>query len=255
MSSQNQAEQDTQYAVEMRNVVHNYHKQDQSSVFVFSDWQLNIAEQVFLYGNSGSGKSTILNLLSGILQPESGSISLFGTDIVTLSHRARDRFRANNIGVVFQQFNLIEYLSVAQNIKLAAHFKTNKERTGAITTSEVKSESVQELLEQLKLDKSVMHRKVSELSVGQRQRVAILRAFANSPSLLLVDEPTSALDASARDAFMDMLLNTSESHATAIVFVSHDEALKGHFARHLAMNSLLSQDASGATQRDNNYAG
>lgn len=237
-------------AVEMTGVIQNYNKKVPKSALVFSDWQLKRADQVFLHGDSGSGKSTVLNMLSGILQPQQGSIKLFGTDIVALSNRSRDAFRANNIGVVFQQFNLVPYLSVYQNIKLATYFgNAGKDDKGNT------KQHVERLLEQLKLDQSLMHRKVSELSVGQRQRVAILRAFANSPSLLLVDEPTSALDASARNAFMNMLLSTSVSQGTTMVFVSHDEALKEHFQHHVSMASLLTNNITGHEQKGHQHVG
>ncbi len=230
-------EPSSNFAVEMKGVVHTYNKKRPDDGFIFADWQLREAEQVFLYGNSGSGKSTLLNLLSGILQPQVGSINLFGTDIAALSNRARDQFRANNIGVVFQQFNLIPYLNIEQNIKLAAYFgnASTKEKGGVQT-----KERVETLMDSLQLSTTLMHRKVSELSVGQRQRVAILRAFANSPTLLLVDEPTSALDASARDAFMKLLLTVNESQGSTMIFVSHDEVLKSYFKKKVAMSALLS---------------
>ncbi|MFB1034571.1 MAG: ATP-binding cassette domain-containing protein, partial [Sinobacterium sp.] len=167
-----------------------------------------------LYGDSGSGKSTLLNLLSGILAPQQGSIKLFGTDISQLSNSARDRFRAENIGVVFQQFNLVPYLTVAKNIELAVYLaKSSKQKlTG----------SIEELTSALKLPDSVLNTPVANLSVGQQQRVAIMRAFINSPQLLLIDEPTSALDNSAKDAFMTLLLDMCRAHNTTMIFVSHD---------------------------------
>lgn len=217
-------------AIEVTDVEHAYagvHPQ-----LKFSRWSVKAGEQVFLYGNSGSGKSTLLNLLSGILSSQSGSIRLFGNDITTLSNRARDQFRAKNIGVVFQQFNLIPYLSVLENIELAAFLgKTRNQETVA---------RIESLVSSLQLPQRALHVPVSSLSIGQQQRVAIIRAFINSPKLLLIDEPTSALDDSAKHAFMTHLKDICERQATTMIFVSHDSALKSFFSVHTPISSFCS---------------
>lgn len=192
-------------------------------------WSVQAASQIFLYGDSGSGKSTLLNLLSGILKPTSGAIELAGVDISALSANKLDRFRAQNIGVVFQQFNLIPYLNVIQNVQLAEYFAKR-------TPSNPKA--LEPMLDSLNLATSILNQKVSNLSVGQKQRVAIMRALINSPKLLLVDEPTSALDASARDGFMQLLLSITEAKQTTLIFVSHDTALRQHFTKHIAVTDI-----------------
>lgn len=189
-------------------------------------WHLAKSEHVFLYGPSGCGKSTLLSLLCGILKPEQGNISVLGTDITHLKNSQKDRFRAQHIGVVFQQFNLVPYLSVLDNIQLAMYFASNSK----LTTSEAKDRIVS-MLSALHLPADCVMQKASELSVGQQQRVAIARALINKPDVLIVDEPTSALDASAKEAFMKVLINTARSSKAALIFVSHDQSLAQHFTR------------------------
>jgi putative ABC transport system ATP-binding protein len=193
-------------------------------------WKVGITERVFLYGNSGSGKTTLLNLLCGILIPTSGSVNLFGNNISTLSNSQRDLFRAKNIGVVSQKFNLIPYLSVLKNIQLAAYFAKN-------SRPEMNND-VKTLLNVLQLPNNIIHRQVNQLSVGQQQRVAIARALINNPRLLLVDEPTSALDTSAKNAFMDLLMQMCNNTKMTLIFVSHDTTLSHHFDSNLDITTL-----------------
>jgi putative ABC transport system ATP-binding protein len=195
-------------------------------------WQLDKSEHVFLYGPSGCGKSTLLNLLSGILAPQQGTVSILNKDITALKPSKRDRFRAQNIGVVFQQFNLIPYLSVLDNIRLAMHFANDSyDKDSSHTPKVTKQERIVSMLQALQLPIDCLQQKASELSVGQQQRVAIARALINKPDVLIVDEPTSALDASAKDAFMKVLIETTTSSNAALIFVSHDQSLASHFKR------------------------
>jgi len=185
-------------------------------------------EQVFLHGPSGSGKSTLLNLLAGILRPNTGTLEVLGKHFNALSGRQRDKWRAQHIGVVFQQFNLIPYLSALDNVLLAAHFgKTKHARTRAL-----------ELLNTLNISGHLQQVPADQLSIGQQQRVAIARALINQPELLIVDEPTSALDKPNCDAFMSLLLHQVNLHQTALVFVSHDASLMPHFSRVVALNEI-----------------
>jgi putative ABC transport system ATP-binding protein len=190
---------------------------------------------VFVHGRSGTGKSTLLNLLAGILSSKQGSIDIFGQSLSALSARQRDAFRAQHIGMVFQQFNLVSYLSVLENIQLAAHF--------AATSSEVVKQRCIELFNCLKLDIGLLNRSADTLSVGQQQRVAIVRALINQPRLLIVDEPTSALDSEAKAGFMQLLMSLIEQADTTLIFVSHDETLRPFFSRHISMSDLNCLDA------------
>jgi putative ABC transport system ATP-binding protein len=214
-------------------------------------WRLNKSEQVFLYGPSGCGKSTLLNLLSGILDPQQGSVSILNTDITALKPSKRDRFRAQHIGVVFQQFNLVPYLSVLDNIRLAMHFandgddKQSLDKQSKDKKSTTKQERIISMLQALELPRDCIQQKASELSVGQQQRVAIARALINKPDVLIVDEPTSALDASAKDAFMKVLIETATNSNAALIFVSHDQSLARHFKRIEALTDINESAALG----------
>lgn len=210
---------------------HNAAHSERARPFIeIEQWHLYRGEHLFLSGPSGSGKSTFLNLLSGTLTPNRGTISLLEQPFSALSNRQRDRFRANNIGVVFQQFNLIPYLSVEQNIKAALYF------AGANIEDRDLNERILTLIEDLQLSSQLLNAKADTLSVGQQQRVAIARALINRPDILIVDEPTSALDAKARDSFMDVLKKLANN--SALVFVSHDPYLKKYFSTHINMQQF-----------------
>ncbi|MDQ4423187.1 MAG: ABC transporter ATP-binding protein [Thalassolituus sp.] len=186
-------------------------------------WEVASGEKVFLEGESGSGKSTLLNLIAGILPPTSGQIALLGERLERLNQRQRDRFRAGNIGYIFQQFNLIPYLNAIDNILLAQEFSNKVTGNGFARA--------QELLEQLQLPESVWRLPGQSLSIGQQQRVAIARALFNSPRLILADEPTSALDQKNRKAFMEILMDLCDAYQSTLIFVSHDPTLASDFDR------------------------
>lgn len=172
----------------------------------------------------------MLNLLAGILTTAQGSIEILGQNLSALSTRQRDRFRARRIGIVFQQFNLIPYLNVFDNVRLAAYFG-NKENT------KIEQKTLQ-LFAALGLDRSILNKQTNALSVGQQQRVAIARALINSPEILIADEPTSALDNDARAAFMQLLTNVCRNQRSTLIFVSHDTSLAQHFQRIVDLTTL-----------------
>ena len=205
-------------------------EQGEERVLDIPSWEIARSERVFLQGESGSGKSTLLSLLSGMFVPSSGQVSVLGTAVSSLSTRERDRFRAGNIGFVFQQFNLIPYLSVLDNILLAARF--------AETTGVSARARAEELLIKVNLGVELHDRPAGQLSIGQQQRVAIVRALINSPELLLVDEPTSALDHRNRDSFLELLTEILSESGCAMVFVSHDPEIGNYFDSKLTMHDL-----------------
>ena len=205
-------------------------EQGEERVLDIPSWEIARSERVFLQGESGSGKSTLLSLLSGMFVPSSGQVSVLGTAVSSLSTRERDRFRAGNIGFVFQQFNLIPYLSVLDNILLAARF--------AETTGVSARARAEELLIKVNLGVELHDRPAGQLSIGQQQRVAIVRALINSPELLLVDEPTSALDHRNRDSFLELLTEILGESGCAMVFVSHDPEIGKYFDSKLTMHDL-----------------
>lgn len=232
----------SEYALALSNVRHQYHKKNASGpVLSIPQWQVKQGDHVFLHGDSGSGKSTLLNLLSGVLTPTSGSINLLGQDICQLSSAKRDAFRANHIGVVFQTFNLIPYLPVIKNIQLAAYFAGKKSANKDMQAVRTRAE---EMLSHLNLSVEVLDKPVNQLSIGQQQRVAIVRALVNAPEILLVDEPTSALDASARDAFMKVLLSVSKEAQTTLIFVSHDQSLRDYFSIATDIQTLFEEPSA-----------
>ena len=203
---------------------------DQRPVLEIPAWRVERNEHVFLQGASGSGKSTLLSLLAGLSVPTAGGLQILGDDIANMSTRQRDRFRGANLGVVFQQFNLIPYLSALDNVLLAARF-------GSAGMSGSRQRAAT-LLERVNLPLALHQRAASALSIGQQQRVAIVRALINTPSLLLVDEPTSALDHANRDAFLALLFEVLADQNCAMVFVSHDPGLGASFDTQVKIDEL-----------------
>ena len=184
-------------------------------------------ETLFMHGPSGCGKSTLLSLLAGVLTASSGEVRLLGKDWRTLAPAQRDHHRADHVGYIFQQFNLLPYLSVIDNVRLPCRFSARR----AVRASA--GESAEHLLERLGLVTELWKRRAVELSVGQQQRVAAARALIGRPELVIADEPTSALDESLRASFMRLLLQSCTAAGSALIFVSHDARLAGHFARQI----------------------
>jgi putative ABC transport system ATP-binding protein len=191
-------------------------------------FRVEAGERVFLRGPSGSGKSTLLGLIAGVLQPQAGRISVLGEDMGKLPAARRDRLRADRMGVIFQMFNLVPYLSVTGNVLLPLRFSPARRKAAG---NDPQAEA-RRLLARLGLtDEGLLERRVSDLSVGQQQRVAAARALIGSPSLVIADEPTSALDADARDRFITLLSEEVERSGASLLFVSHDASLAGLFTR------------------------
>lgn len=184
-------------------------------------------EQVFIQGDSGAGKSTLLNLIGGVLLPREGHIQILGQPLDALSAPARDRFRVDHIGFIFQQFNLLPYLSALDNVLLPCRFSATRARRAGPRPVE----AAHRLLEALEVDAGDAARPASTLSVGQQQRVAAARALIGRPALILADEPTSALDPRRQDAFLSLLGKEVAVHDCSLVLVSHDPRLASRFDR------------------------
>lgn len=184
-------------------------------------------ERTLLLGASGSGKSTLLSLICGISTPQAGSVEVDGADIARLSRRRRDRFRAENIGIVFQQFNLLPYATALDNALLPLRFAPDRRAK----LGDERAEALR-LAAALGLDEAHMTKGAAgSLSVGQQQRVAVVRALIGAPALIVADEPTSALDAGAQAAFVDTLFTHVEAAGASLLMVSHDERLSPWFDR------------------------
>ncbi len=199
--------------------------------------QMSQGESALLRGASGSGKSTLLALLGGVVVPGRGSVQVLGADFVSLSARARDRFRADHIGFLFQQFNLIPYLSVVENVLLPCGFSTRRRDAAAAQGMSARGEA-KRLLSRLDVDSSLWSRGVTRLSVGQQQRVAIARAMIGRPELIIADEPTSALDEARKESFLDLLMQECAAAGSTLLFASHDAGLEKRFDRIIDLPAL-----------------
>ena len=216
-------------AVELRDVVFRWQDGD-AFVLELPELVLAAGERLFVHGPSGSGKSTLLNLIGGVVQPAQGDVRLLGQPLATLGTAARDAFRAAHTGFIFQQFNLIPYLSVLDNVRLPCRFSPRRAARAGDETQEARR-----LLTALDIAAELWTRPAHRLSVGQQQRVAAARALLGKPEIIIADEPTSALDAGRQAAFLDLLLAEARAAGSSVLFVSHDLALADHFERTLEL--------------------
>ena len=205
----------------------------QATAIAFPDIQLSRGEHLFLHGPSGTGKSTLLSLFAGMLTPTAGSVRLLDQDFSSLRAGNRDRFRADHIGVIFQQFNLVPYLTALGNVTLPCRLSAARHAR----TRSAPDTAAHWLLDQLGIPTSERHRGVTRLSIGQQQRVAAARALIGAPDIILADEPTSALDADNRDRFLELLLSLAGQQQSSVVFVSHDPSLARHFHQQMFLGA------------------
>lgn len=187
-------------------------------------------EAVLIRGESGSGKSTLLNLLAGVLSPTTGHIQLLGQPFSGYSGRQRDLFRADYIGYIFQQFNLLPYLSTVQNVILPSQISSIRKQN-VLRHFKSPEAAAHHWLSKFNLDKSLLSKPAAQLSIGQQQRVAAARALIGTPRIILADEPTSALDQVNAHTFMQALLQEVHAINSTLIFVSHDSSLASHFDR------------------------
>ena len=186
-------------------------------------------QSLFLHGPSGCGKTTLLNLIGGVLEPQAGQIAVLGHDLAKLNGAARDALRADQIGFVFQQFNLVPYLSVIDNVTLPARFSSARRSRIEGGAQDLKIAAV-EVLARLGIA-ALQAQAVTKLSVGQQQRVALARALLGAPAMIVADEPTSALDTDRRDEFVELLFQSAAAAGSSVVMVSHDRELGERFDR------------------------
>jgi ABC-type lipoprotein export system ATPase subunit len=197
----------------------------ESQVFTMPDLACNSGEILLITGDSGKGKTTYLHLLAGLLSPKSGSILINNQDISILTEKNKDRFRGKNIGLIFQKSNFLAAFSALENVEMASWLATGKKNT---------SKAV-ELFKRLGIEDQ-MHKKTSQLSIGQQQRVSIIRALINSPKIVLADEPTSSLDDLNTQVVINLLVDLAKEFGTALVIVTHDSRLKDRFNNQIVLS-------------------
>lgn len=213
-----------------------------SFALTVEQFEIEQCESVLLLGGSGSGKSTLLSLICGILQADKGKICINGTDVGQLTAARRDRFRAENIGVIFQQFNLLPNVTPLDNVLLPLHFAPARRAR----LKQPSREAALSILDQLGLPGDAMTSEAaSQLSVGQQQRVAVARALIGQPPLIIADEPTSALDHASQTLFLDLLFQQVEAAGSTLLMVSHDAQLGERFDRQISIETISKTNRKG----------
>ena len=209
-------------SLELRNVTKTYRDPSGGRVPVLNvaNFQVATGEQVVLVGSSGGGKTTLLNIIAGITSADAGEVIVGGTNIVRLSESARDRFRAERIGYVFQTFNLLPAFTALENVLLGMSFGGRKPDRIHAT----------KLLERVGL-KHRLHHKPSQMSVGEQQRTSVARALANTPRLLLADEPTANVDVSNQQTVLQLLRDSCKDHNVSLLLVTHAQEVAAQFER------------------------
>jgi lipoprotein-releasing system ATP-binding protein len=200
-------------------------KYETTQAFQIPDVALEAGGELLILGKSGSGKTTILNIIAGLLKPQKGLVSIHGIDVYSLSGSALDKFRGENIGIIFQKPHILSALTVEENLKIANYF--------------VSSQGLQN--EQILKDLGIWEKRkqrVQTLSEGEAQRVSIARALANQPKLILADEPTASLDDENAEKVVQLLKYQAAQSNAALVIVTHDQRVKNHIANHLTVGGV-----------------
>ncbi len=225
------------FAIELTDV--RFHWPGQSRpVLAIDALQVAAGECLLLRGASGSGKTTLLNLLAGVTTAQQGRVLVLTTDLGRLRSSQRDAFRAAHLGIIFQMFNLIPYLSLVDNVLLPCRFSRQR-RAKAVQRHGDLPNAARRLLSGLGLPlDDIGDRSTTELSVGQQQRVAAARALLGSPELIIADEPTSALDTETQESFLQLLFQEVRAIGATLICVSHDPALQPLFDRTVEITTI-----------------
>lgn len=206
----------------------------QKPLYTDVSFELYPGQKLLITGPSGSGKSTLLNLLAGVVEPSSGSIWIHEENIRGLSASAKDQLRGEQMGFIFQQFNLLPYLSVRDNILLPAHLFA-KRKAAALAQFGSLDHALRYYMNHLGLSADLENQAAHRLSIGQQQRVAAARAFMGKPSIVIADEPTSALDEANQTQLLKLFFALADEQQTALLMVSHDPRLSPYFDRQLQL--------------------
>lgn len=211
--------------IRLENLVHIYENaaQDERPVVDIEEWEIQPGEHILLRGVSGSGKTTLFNIMTGLLPPTAGTVWYDNTSLYKLTEAVRDRFRARNIGYIFQNHFLLDSLTAAENVEMPMA------AAGFIPASEWKKRA-HDLLAKVELEHRVNHYP-SQLSSGQRMRVAVARALANYPNVVFADEPTASLDENASEVVMDLIQDTCREKDAMLIVASHDPSLNRRFRK------------------------
>ena len=196
---------------------------DNQIFFNFQNIDLKSTENLLIIGNSGVGKTTLMHLLAGLLKSNSGSIKLFDKELSQLSSHQLDRFRKNNIGIVFQRPHFVNSLTVKENLQLAQYIANKNDNN-----------RIESILKNLNIfDKS--NKKTNQLSQGEKQRASIALAIVNSPKLILADEPTSSLDDTNCSKVIKLLKKQATDFGAQLIVITHDSRLKEHFKKSIEL--------------------
>lgn len=224
-------------AIKIRNLRFKYLDSKDDLLFI-SNLEVAQGAHLLIEGASGSGKTTLLNLLAGVQEYEEGTIEILGKELNDFKPKQLDNYRANHVGIIFQLFNLIPYLSILENVMLPCSFSEERKAKALRSDQNLEHEALR-LIKALGLDEADIHGlETANLSVGQQQRVAAARALMGHPEIIIADEPTSALDNQNTEQFMQLLLQECERYNSTLIFVSHDTALKSYFNQSLNIKDL-----------------
>lgn len=200
------------------------HSYNGSTMISYPDWNVEEGNHAIIIGNSGCGKTTLLHLIGGLMSPKDGSLEVAGENLAQKSNAKLDRFRGENIGIVFQKPHLVRSLSVKENLTLSQYLGQKK----------TDGKRADEVLERLGI-KELASRKIHQISQGQAQRVSIARAVINSPKLLLADEPTASLDDENCKKVIDLLKSQAEETGATLIVATHDHRVKSEFKNQLSL--------------------
>lgn len=206
---------------------------ENKNIINIENLEIKKSEHILIHGKSGGGKTTLLSLLAGINTLNKGSLKILNQELSSLSNTKRDTFRADYMGVIFQQFNLLSYLSIIENVEISCMFSKKRKQ-------KAKSKNASTILSTLGIPKNLHSQNISKLSIGQQQRVAVARAIIGSPDIIIADEPTSALDEENRDIFLDFLFEQASS--STIIYVSHDLSIAHRFKQVYKLESFNKGD-------------